>query len=501
MATNDPPTDLETIPGDGNVPTRSCAMSVLAALLSAIGLLIIVGNLAMLAYRVFMERQLPWEDMPGSFQFWELELRVVAAMVGSIFIFAAVCFSRRRWKAGLLLVLVAGVVAMINPSANQLLRRRFAGDSFVITGEGGETGYVTFAIPKASSSVDSSELLKAPFGKLAVESRRKELATRLKRNAKESNSIGMNLVLIPPGVFKLGRTESFSDLEASFPIISENCKNIAFRNDVESEQPQHQVRILRPFYMGQYNVTLSQFRKFVDSTGYKTEAEQDGRGASGYLPGEDPMFAIKPEFNWRNTGFPQQDDSPVVNVSWNDAMAFCKWLSEQENRSYRLPTNAEWEYACRAGTQTVYVTGDNPDELIDVANVADVAYFNIIFSNQLTPEAIERGSSMGMMITVDDGFAFTSPVGKFKPNAFELFDMHGNASTWCLDRFAANDYALSMVESDDPKGSPLGATRVVRGGNWQFFPALCRSAARFDNSPSEREPFLGLRVVCEVNPD
>ena len=110
----------------------------------------------------------------------------------------------------------------------------------------------------------------------------------------------------------------------------------------------------------------------------------------------------------------------MVNVSWNDAMAFCKWLSQKEGKTYRLPTEAEWEYACRAGTTTRYYSGDDPETLAKVANVADAAAKAKLTRWMGTTKA-------------SDGYVFTSPVGQFKPNTFSLCDMHGNAWQWCAD--------------------------------------------------------------------
>ena len=115
------------------------------------------------------------------------------------------------------------------------------------------------------------------------------------------------------------------------------------------------MRITRPFYLGVYEVTVGQFRQFVEATDYRTEAERDGEGGWGWTGKK--WDGRKPEFTWRNIGIPQPDAYPVVNVSWNDAVAFCQWLSGKEGRTYRLPTEAEWEYACRAGTTTPFHWG------------------------------------------------------------------------------------------------------------------------------------------------
>ena len=183
------------------------------------------------------------------------------------------------------------------------------------------------------------------------------------------------------------------------------------------EHPQRRVRITKPFYLGTYHVTRGQFRQFVnaDSDGYKTDAEKGGRrGPGGLGPQRRKDFEWNEKYSWRNPGFEQSDEHPVVCVSWNDAIAFCNWLSKKGGKTYRLPTEAEWEYACRAGTKTRYYSGDDPETLATVGNVGDAA------AKASFPDW--KGT-----IKANDGYVFTSPVGKFKPNPFGLYDMHGNA--------------------------------------------------------------------------
>ena len=319
---------------------------------------------------------------------------------------------------------------------------------------------IAIHVPSGRPTV--AEPLDAPFDELAARRMQIAWAVHLKCKAIEANTIGIDLALIPPGTFLMGGSESLPELARTFPILEIDARNAGVKSRLESERPQHKVRITKPFYLGKYNVTRAQFAKFVENTGYRTEAEVDGRGGSGYTEHENPRIGVKPAFNWRNTGFPQQDDSPVVNISWNDATLFCRWLSKKEGKTYRLPTEAEWEYACRAGTTTRYSTGDSPNGLVEVANVADVAFFTMADGGQLSPESADRGRVMGTMLNGDDRFVFTSPVGKFKPNAFGLGDMHGNASTWCLDWYVANYYANSPV--DDPRGPASGTERRCRRG-------------------------------------
>ena len=179
-------------------------------------------------------------------------------------------------------------------------------------------------------------------------------------------------------------------------------------------------------------------------------------------------------------GFPQPDEHPVVNVSWNDAVAFCQWLSRSEGKTYRLPTEAEWEYACRAGTTSRYYIGDEPEKLAEVGNTEDAAYLRIF-------------GSPPWAILADDGYAFTAPVGRFRPNAFGLYDMHGNASQWCSDWWGYDYYQSCPL--DDPPGPAKSDSRVHRGGGWHGGPCECRSASREAAPPYQPFFDVGFRVA------
>ena len=178
-----------------------------------------------------------------------------------------------------------------------------------------------------------------------------------RENVEFTNSIGIKLEPIPAGEFLMGGQETAEELVKGFAAYKRSPDFFA------DEYPRHRVRITRPFYFGKFEVTVGQFRKFVEAAGYKTEAETDGQGGWGYDPVTGKCNGRELRFNWKNTGFPQTDEHPVLNVTWNDAVAFCRWLSKKEGTTYRLPTEAEWEYACRAGTTTRYNNGDDPDEL------------------------------------------------------------------------------------------------------------------------------------------
>ena len=190
-------------------------------------------------------------------------------------------------------------------------------------------------------------------------------------------------------------------------------------------------------------------------------------------------FDFNAKYSWRNAGFEQTDEHPVVNVSWNDAKAFCEWLSKKEKKTYRLPTEAEWEYACRAGTTTRYSSGDDPETLAKVGNVADAT-------------AKSQFPDWTGTIKASDGYVFTSPVGSFQPNAFGLYDMHGNPWQWCADWYDESYYAKSPV--DDPSGPTTGSDRVGHGGGWYDHAGGCRSAFRYGRTPEDRNRDLGFRV-------
>lgn len=269
--------------------------------------------------------------------------------------------------------------------------------------------------------------------------------------------VKLEMVLIPAGSFVMGDDTALDD-----------------------EKPVHKVTIANPFYLGQYEVTVEQFRQFVEATGYVTDAE-NGTGFQGAFGwNRDTMeFKMNEKYSWWNTGFAQSDAHPVVNVSWNDAVEFCKWLSRKEGQTYRLPTEAEWEYACRAGTTTRYSHGDDSEGLAKIGNVADAA-----FEAQF-PEL--KG-----LIKASDGYAYTSPAGSFLPNPFGLYDMHGGVWEWCADWYDAEYYEKSPT--NDPGGPATGEERVYRGGGWFNCTRGCRSASRSGSQPENRNLTLGFRV-------
>jgi formylglycine-generating enzyme required for sulfatase activity len=225
----------------------------------------------------------------------------------------------------------------------------------------------------------------------------------------------MDMVLIQPGEFGMGSLQAESGLHAA-------------------QRPQHRVRITKPFYMGVTEVTQGQWRAVM---------------------GKNPSY------------FEGSDQLPVENVSWEDCQLFIARLNQMvAGGGFRLPTEAEWEYACRAGTTTRFSFGD------DEAELAQYAWY--------------AGNSETR----------THEVATKKPNPWELYDMHGNVRQWCQDWYAEDYYAMSP--SDDPQGPPARGDlpqRVVRGGSWIQFASNCRSVFRSSARPKEIDSDLGIRLV------
>jgi len=243
----------------------------------------------------------------------------------------------------------------------------------------------------------------------------------------------LTLVLIPPGEFLMGST---AEEQARFLEDAKAAKDQRAIDRVPREGPQHRVRISRPSYLGKYEVTQTQWEAVM-----------------GNNPSE----------------FTDNPSHPVEQVSWDDIQPFLTKLNEgalAEEMRFTLPTEAEWEYACRAGTTTFWHSGDSEAALQEHG-----------WSNP---------NSGGK----------THPVGQLRPNAFGLCDLHGNVWEWCADWFAADYYAKAPV--DDPSGDPTGSLRVSRGGGWYYHAGFCRSAYRNSHAPGIRGNGLGFRLACEI---
>ncbi|WP_315853391.1 formylglycine-generating enzyme family protein [Bremerella alba] len=317
------------------------------------------------------------------------------------------------------------------------------------------------------------------------------------------NSIGMTMVPLSQGEFEMGMLDEHR--------LKLEHKGSAYQREIHDyvERPSFPVRLPRDFSIGETEVTVSQFRVFVEATGYQTDAEKTGE-AWGFRPNaEDPLnrFSLIQGANWRNPGFEQSDKHPVTCISWHDAQAFCRWLSEQEGVTYRLPTEAEWEYACRAGTRSSYFSGDKPDSVYEVGNVADASLY------ALHPEDVLRQRTVGLELATGDGFVFTAPAKSFRANAWGIYDTHGNVWEWCHDKYSDRYYddmltqarqngsrtkPEPIVNPQGPEDTPKhqhGDWRSLRGGSWYVAPLQCRSSVRAFAEAHDAFSYIGFRVV------
>ncbi len=256
------------------------------------------------------------------------------------------------------------------------------------------------------------------------------LAGGLNRASSTDPTTGMEFMAIPGGCFRMGDT---------------------YGDGQGDEKPLHEV-CLTGFHLGRYEVTNGQYRRF--------KPDHDSRSYGGQTLND--------------------DQQPAVNLSWYDAVAFAQWLSKQSGRSYRLPTEAEWEYASRGGASSRNFWGNDPDEACRFANVAD--------QNALAqwPEWVVTNCA--------DGYRVAAPVGTFLPNGYGLHDMLGNAWEWTSDWYDAEYYFKSPKEN--PGGPLAGSLRVPRGGGWGNAAECVRAADRNGFAPEFRVLFLGFRLVA-----
>jgi formylglycine-generating enzyme required for sulfatase activity len=269
-----------------------------------------------------------------------------------------------------------------------------------------------------AADADAPPLAAAPFS--ADEARMHQLAwaKHLGRAAQVTDSLGIKLRLIPPGTFMMG-----SPTDEQWH---------------REDEVLHRVTLTRPFYMAATELTQSQYKAVM---------------------GENPSFCVG-------------DTLPVDTVTWEQATEFCRKHSEREGAKYRLPTEAEWEYACRAGTTTAFHTGKTI--------TTEQANYDGNHTYGDGPKGIFRETA--------------SAAGQFPPNAWGIHEMHGNVWEWCGDWYG--EYAKSDVR--DPTGPAEGDCRVFRGGCWINFPAVCRSANRAKVVPVSWHFHLGFRVVREL---
>jgi len=285
-----------------------------------------------------------------------------------------------------------------------------------------------------------------------------------------SKDNGPEMIIIPAGRFEMGSPESEKGRSSR-------------------ESPKHLVAIVHPFAIGRCEITVGQFRTFVNETGYVTSAESGNGCQLWQADNGHPSDKIRKELNWKNAGYHQDVNHPVVCVSWYDAQAYIRWLSERTGQHYRLPSEAEWEYAARAGSNTAYFWGDDPRMACDFANVGDLSQGRVPYWKVPTTDC-------------DDHAQYTAPVAKYKPNAFGLYDMLGNVYEWTQDCEHSN-YIRAPVDGHarDNFGSEPCSERITRGGAWGNTPTgppKYRSAVRNYYVAGNAAAGIGFRIVREL---
>lgn len=277
------------------------------------------------------------------------------------------------------------------------------------------------------------------------------------------HELGITFVLVPPGTFLMG---SPTDEPG--------------HNSGGYDETQHSVTLTRPIYLAKHETTLGQFKRFVKATGHITDVEKKGGGnAHDALA----VWKHRPGTHWQKPGFAGRfeldDRQPVVQVSYQDSRAFCRWMKGGPGLTFDLPSEAEWEWACRAGSGTRYWWGADEDATGRVANVGDRSLKRM---HPGWPRAI---------MPMDDGFAYLAPVGSYRPNAFGLCDMLGNVWEFCGTRYGPYPRGPITDPGDlDPKRG-----FAVRGGGWSNLPTDVRCASRNADPPDFGHSNLGFRVA------
>jgi sulfatase modifying factor 1 len=287
-----------------------------------------------------------------------------------------------------------------------------------------------------------------------------------------AGNVDLSMVWIPGGAFQMGSRLGPEELRERFH------KEIQYYAD---ELPLHDVE-LDGFWLGRTEVTVGQYAAFAEASGYKTLSER--RGWSLSWNNESNTWDRQQGLSWKDPEFPQASDEPVVQIVRPDAEAFCVWLSRETGMRYCLPSEAQWEYACRAGTATVFSWGDDEAAGAPWTNAADWSVLSVHPDFEVFP--------------FDDGAVFLRPAGSYRPNGFGLYDMIGGVREWCRDTYDSKFYGKS------PRLNPVnlsgGKLAVLRGGSWADGPWNSRSACRnghpFDRPSSD----VGFRVARTVKP-
>ncbi|HRQ64508.1 MAG TPA: SUMF1/EgtB/PvdO family nonheme iron enzyme [Xanthomonadaceae bacterium] len=276
---------------------------------------------------------------------------------------------------------------------------------------------------------------------------------------------GPEMVVIPMGSFRMGSPDRERDRRAN-------------------EGPQFEVRFAKAFAMARTEVTVAQFRQFVQATGYQTDAERQGNSTT-YSEETGRMDSTR-RISWQNdyAGARAENDHPVVHVSWNDANAYAQWLAQVSGHRYRLPSEAEFEFSLRAGSTTRYWWGDdNPDRVVE----------NVTGDGERSPS---RRSWSNAFPSYDDGYWGTAPVRSYPPNPFGLHDMNGNVTEWVEDCW--HDTFVRAPADGRAWVNPGCDRRVLRGASWASAPDQARSAFRINAPADTRGARVGFRVAREL---
>jgi formylglycine-generating enzyme required for sulfatase activity len=272
------------------------------------------------------------------------------------------------------------------------------------------------------------------------------------------NSVGMRFVLIPAGTSMMGSKASAAEVATLCAMPN------AAPGWFADEHPRHKVTLTKAFYMSIHEVTNASYKTLYPPPAPKPKPGE--KKDPKKKPAEDPTKAEDANF-------------PAVKVSCSRAEEFCKKLSGQDKRKYALPTEAQWEYACRAGTETAFSFGEAAST--DKANY----HGDYVYGKGKKGKNLEK----------------SAPVGSMPPNAWGLYEMHGNVSEWCFDSYSK----YTSDAATDPPGSGTkkkrGGDRVLRGGSWRSYPGACRSAFRHKLGAGTTSEAIGFRVVCALPTD
>jgi formylglycine-generating enzyme required for sulfatase activity len=326
-------------------------------------------------------------------------------------------------------------------------------DEFEVSLYCSENGGSAFIGSLASVTGDVGQKIKPGYSKQitwnVLSDREKLTGSRIvfEVRANKINQSGIEMVFVKGGTFTMGCTGEQSDCE-------------------DDEKPVHPVTV-SDFNIGKYEVTVTQFKSFIDATGYKTDAE---KGDGSYI-WNGTEWKKQSGVNWKcdvqgNLRPQSEYNHPVIHVSWNDATEYCKWLSGKTGKKYRLPTEAEWEYAARGGS------AGSPTRYAGSNTINEVAWY------------------------ADNSGKKTHPVGQKKSNELGIYDMTGNVWECCSDWYGKDFYGSSP--KNNPQGNSSGAYRVLRGGGWYYDPQYCRVSNRNISIPDFRSSNYGFRLVLSL---